>query len=97
MHGSVTLDPKRAPAYCDRVLYIAKNDEVTPNRYACHDILWSDHLPVTATFTLAARVVDEAKRSDELLACQGELDRLDEIYRPSLAVDVQDVDFGDVL
>jgi hypothetical protein len=97
VHGSVTLDPKRAPAYCDRVLYIARNDEVTPNRYACHDILWSDHLPVTATFSLAARVVDEKKRTEELLKCQGELDRLDEMYRPSLAVDVEDVEFGDVL
>ncbi|BEJ11943.1 hypothetical protein CspHIS471_0204030 [Cutaneotrichosporon sp. HIS471] len=97
VHGSVTFDPKRAPAYCDRVLYIARNDEVKPNRYACHDILWSDHLPVTATFSLAARIVDETKRTEELLRCQGELDRLDEIYRPSLAVDVEDVEFGDIL
>ncbi|BEI96950.1 hypothetical protein CcaverHIS631_0205390 [Cutaneotrichosporon cavernicola] len=97
VHGSVTFDPKRAPAYCDRVLYIARNDEVTPNRYACHDILWSDHLPVTATFSLAARIVDETKRTEELLRCQSELDRLDEIYRPSLTVDVKDVEFGDIL
>lgn len=39
-------------------------------------------------------MVDEAKRSEELVNVQRELDKLDELYRASLAVDTDDLDFG---
>jgi hypothetical protein len=58
--------------------------------------LWSDHLPVSSTYTVPVRVVDETKRGEELVLVQCELDKLDELYRASLAIDKDELDFGAV-
>lgn len=94
VHGSVTMDPKRSPAYTDRILHITHGPEVVPSKYTSHELLWSDHLPVSSRFMVRTRVVDEAKRTEELVAIQCELDKLDELYRASLEVDSDEVDFG---
>lgn len=96
MHGSITLDPKRSPAYTDRILYKTKDTQVEPRSYKPDDLLWSDHLPVAGVFSLEARVLDESKRSEQLVMAQCELDRLDEMYRPSLDVLEGDLEFGEV-
>lgn len=96
VHGSVTLDPKRVPAYTDRILYKTRDARVESKSYKPHDLLWSDHLPVSGTFSLEARVLDESKRSEQLVFAQCELDRLDEMYRPNLDVVEGDLQFGDV-
>ncbi|TXT06026.1 hypothetical protein VHUM_03499 [Vanrija humicola] len=96
VHGSITLDPKRAPAYCDRILHLSRGTTVESKQYASHDLLWSDHLPVTSTYSVDVRVVDEAKRGEELVECQCELDKLDELFRASLEVNTGEVDFGEV-
>lgn len=101
MHGSSTLDSRRSPAYTDRILFanpasIFARHEVTCESYASHGILWSDHRPVSSTLRSEVRVVDEEKRKEELGVAMKELDRLDEVYRPSLEVDSTHVDFGDV-
>lgn len=96
MHGSVTFDPKRVPAYTDRILYKTKDTMVEPKSYKSEDLLWSDHLPLTGVYSLAVRVLDESKRSEQLVMAQCELDRLDEMYRPSLIVVEDDLSFGEV-
>lgn len=96
MHGSVTLDSKRAPAYTDRVLYRARNTPVFPKKYNSHDLLWSDHLPVSSTFSVDTRVLDVTKRNEEIVAIQVELDKLNELYRPSLELQEEEIDFGEV-
>lgn len=97
MHGSITLDPKRSPAYCDRVLHLSRgNTAIQSRQYTSHELLWSDHLPVTSTYSVDVRIADEAKRAEELVECQNELDKLDELYRASLEVNTGEVDFGKV-
>jgi hypothetical protein len=94
VHGSVTLDPKRAPAYTDRVLHLSRGPSVESTKYTSHELLWSDHLPVSSTYLVGARVADDTKRSEELIGVQCELDKLDELYRASLAIDETELDFG---
>ncbi|WWD06010.1 hypothetical protein V865_004095 [Kwoniella europaea PYCC6329] len=104
VHGSTTHDPKRAPAYTDRIIYdFPTNEYTTPtsfelkcDEYTSHDILWSDHRPVTATFKAEVRVVDESSRGVELASVMKELDRLEEVYRPSLEIDGTSLEFGEV-
>lgn len=45
----------REPAWCDRVLYKSiKSSFITPLTYnACHDLVTSDHSPVSATFSIS--------------------------------------------
>ncbi|WWC57979.1 uncharacterized protein I303_100514 [Kwoniella dejecticola CBS 10117] len=104
VHGSTTHDLKRAPAYTDRIVYDLPKNEHTPSssfglkcdEYTSHDILWSDHRPVTATFSAQVRVVDETSRGVELAAVMKELDRLEEVYRPSLEIEGTNLEFGDI-
>ena len=42
------------------------------------------------------RVVDELKRREEYVVAERELERLEEVYRPSLEVQDTSLDFGDV-
>jgi phosphatidylinositol-bisphosphatase len=58
--------------------------------------MWSDHRPVSASLLSEIRVVDEEKRKLELASVMKELDRLDEVYRPSLETGSTHVEFGDV-
>ncbi|KAL7419973.1 hypothetical protein Q5752_004936 [Cryptotrichosporon argae] len=95
VHGSTTFDPKRPPAYTDRVIHLSRGPTIAPRSYASHDILWSDHLPVSAAFDVGVRVADDAGRAAELAVVQSELDKLEEIWRPSLGV-TDAVEFGEV-
>jgi hypothetical protein len=107
VHGSTTLDTRRPAAYTDRVLYTtpstapgANSPEATSivaaGTYTSHDILWSDHRPVTCDFQVEVRVADEERRKVELAQVRSELDKLDEEWAPSIEVDQLEVDFGDV-
>ena len=69
---------------------------MTAGTYTSHDILWSDHRPVTCDFQVEVRVVDEEKRKVELAQVRSELDKLDEEWAPSIEVDQLEVDFGDI-
>ncbi len=58
--------------------------------------MWSDHRPVSASLKSEVRVLDEEKRKAELAVVMKELDKLDEVYRPSLEVGSTDVNFGEI-
>jgi phosphatidylinositol-bisphosphatase len=107
VHGSTTLDTRRPAAYTDRVLYTTPSTApsatspeavsmVTAGTYTSHDILWSDHRPVTCDFQVQVRVADEEKRKVELAQVRSELDKLDEEWAPSIEVDQSEIDFGDI-
>eukprot|EP00658_Telonema_sp_P-2_P005005 TRINITY_DN11875_c0_g8_i1.p1 TRINITY_DN11875_c0_g8~~TRINITY_DN11875_c0_g8_i1.p1 ORF type:complete len:705 (-),score=167.47 TRINITY_DN11875_c0_g8_i1:171-2285(-) len=58
-HGTATYDSskkKRAPAYCDRVLW-RKSDAIRPRAYGRAELLQSDHRPVHADLELDVRIV----------------------------------------
>jgi hypothetical protein len=157
VHGSTTLDLKRAPAYTDRILWttpipptqrgtpllgaptvaspgastspgpamstsssvaslprsassggitrstsqstisglVPRNWPVDAQSYSSHEILWSDHRPVSAVVQTEVRSVDVEKRAECLTKATNEVDKLEEIYRPALDSETN-VDFGPV-
>ncbi|WVO23706.1 uncharacterized protein IAS62_005061 [Cryptococcus decagattii] len=103
VHGSSTLDTKRSPAYTDRILYsfpCPTSTAPTPlspcvplsinkEQYTSHEELkWSDHRPVSCVFEVGVRKVDVEKRREGSRRAQKELDRLEEVWRPSLEISV---------
>ncbi|KAE8542972.1 hypothetical protein D1P53_000459 [Cryptococcus gattii VGV] len=103
VHGSSTLDTKRSPAYTDRILYsfpCPTSTSPTPlspclplsinkEKYTSHEELkWSDHRPVSCVFEVGVRKVDVEKRKEGSRRAQKELDRLEEVWRPSLEIQV---------
>ncbi|ORY31996.1 Endonuclease/exonuclease/phosphatase [Naematelia encephala] len=64
--------------------------------YTSHEVMWSDHRPVSAAFTTEVRVVDQDKRKDVLSEIQREIDQLEEDYRPNLVVDSTNIEMGEV-
>ncbi|KIR79357.1 inositol-polyphosphate 5-phosphatase [Cryptococcus gattii EJB2] len=103
VHGSSTLDTKRSPAYTDRILYsfpCPTSTSPTPlspcvpvsinkEKYTSHEELkWSDHRPVSCVFEVGVRKVDVEKRREGSRRAQKELDRLEEVWRPSLEIKV---------
>lgn len=58
--------------------------------------MWSDHRPVSATLVCEVRIVDEARRQSELGVAMKQLDKLEEVYRPSLEVASNHVNCGEV-
>ena len=102
VHGSTTLDTKRPSAYTDRVLYTApaepekSSTSIRTGQYTSHEILWSDHRPVSCAFEVDVRLPDLEKRKSELATIQAELDKLDEEWAPAIEADVEELSFGDV-
>ena len=101
VHASTTLDTRRPPAYTDRILWTTptaySSHQVECTSYSSHEIFWSDHRPVHGAYVINMRVVDEDKRHAILQIAQRELDKLEEVYRPSLEVQTTNVDFGEIL
>ena len=102
VHGSTTFDTRRSPAYTDRILWStpsSAHSAPTPvecSDYSLHSILWSDHWPVSASFEVHVREVDEGRRREEYVAVERELERLEEVYRPAIEIDETNIDFGEV-
>lgn len=69
---------------------------VTAGTYTSHDVLWSDHRPVTCDFEVKVRIAEEEKRKTELAQVRSELDKLDEEWAPSIEVNQLELDFGDI-
>ncbi|KAI9636052.1 Endonuclease/exonuclease/phosphatase [Dioszegia hungarica] len=66
------------------------------DRYASHELVWSDHRPVSGSYTTDVRVADEEKRKHAIEEARRRLDRLEEMWRPSLQVERTEVDFGEL-
>ncbi|KAK4689100.1 inositol polyphosphate 5-phosphatase INPP5B/F, partial [Tremellales sp. Uapishka_1] len=96
VHNSLEFDYKRAPAYTDRILFVSPDNSTICCAYKSHPILWSDHLPVSASFEVQARVVDEAKQKIALDEIAREFDKLEQVYQPSLHIPDDGLEFGQI-
>lgn len=67
-----TSEKKRAPAWCDRVLYRGR-DRVKQLEYRRHEVRVSDHRPVTALFQLVVKAISPQKRDAKWEECQKKL------------------------
>ena len=57
-----TSEKKRAPAWCDRLLYRGPG-RVTQLEYRRHEVRTSDHRPVSGIFKLRVKTIDTRKRT----------------------------------
>jgi WD40 repeat protein len=56
-----TSEKGRSPAWCDRVLYRGAG-RIKPIGYQRHEVRVSDHRPVSATFKMRVKKIDETRR-----------------------------------
>ncbi|KAJ1653619.1 hypothetical protein IWQ61_006295 [Dispira simplex] len=98
--GTNQYDPKRAPAWCDRILWWSplSTDFITQRTYACHmELTSSDHKPVSSLFDVKTKCIrrdDQAAIHSQLLH---ELDRYENECMPTARVSETQLDFGTVV
>lgn len=69
---------------------------ISCNRYGSHDVQWSDHRPVSGSYSTTIRVPDREKRAQVMAEIKRELERLEIVYKPSVEIDRKEVDLGSV-
>jgi endonuclease/exonuclease/phosphatase family metal-dependent hydrolase len=62
-------EKKRAPAWCDRILYRG-GDRIKQLDYQRHEVRVSDHRPVTALFQMETKTISPKKRATKWDECQ---------------------------
>lgn len=72
-----TSEKKRAPAWCDRLLYRG-HDRVNQLDYRRHEVRVSDHRPVSGMFEMVIKKVSPKKRAVKWDECQRQLIELKE-------------------
>ena len=68
-----TSEKRRAPAWCDRVLYRGLG-RIKPIDYRRHEVRVSDHRPVTAAFKVRIKAIVPTKRAQTWEQCRRRLD-----------------------
>jgi len=67
-----TSEKKRAPAWCDRILYRGKS-RIQQLDYRRHEVRVSDHRPVTASFQIEIKKISPKRRAAQWEECQRRL------------------------
>eukprot|EP00026_Physarum_polycephalum_P002205 Phypoly_transcript_02210.p1 GENE.Phypoly_transcript_02210~~Phypoly_transcript_02210.p1 ORF type:complete len:894 (+),score=189.75 Phypoly_transcript_02210:175-2856(+) len=94
-------EKKRTPAWCDRVLWrsgkTGKNvDNIFQLAYRRHEMLSSDHRPVSASFQLKVKSIVPEKRSRLYQELVKELDKKENECMPDAVLSSNNVVFSDV-
>lgn len=79
-----TSEKKRAPAWCDRLLYRGLG-RIKCDEYRRWEVRVSDHRPVSGRFRIRVKKMDEAKRR----ACREQRERDFESFRGRIADEVK--------
>ena len=74
-----TSEKKRAPAWCDRLLYRG-GDRIKQVDYQRHEVRVSDHRPVTGLFHMVIKSISPKKRAMKWDECQKKLLELKEKF-----------------
>lgn len=89
------IEKARIPAWCDRVLWKC-SDKVLNLSYRRHELLQSDHRPVSALFQVPIKSIVKESRQTVLGELLQELDRKENDTIPDASVSCTDISFGDV-
>lgn len=88
-------EKSRIPAWCDRILW--KGSCVCQTSYQSHNELKiSDHKPVSASFNVGLKVIDQEKSKKVYEDIMKRLDRIENEYLPQVKIDITDFTFEDV-
>jgi len=96
--GSLSYDSsekRRTPAWCDRVLW-RHSGAVRQLTYARHELLASDHRPVSALFAVQTRVTLPQRRAAVYRELVRELDKLENESLPNAELSANQLEFGEV-
>ncbi|KAJ3096079.1 hypothetical protein HDU97_006225 [Phlyctochytrium planicorne] len=98
-----TSEKRRAPSWCDRILWYRNSLRAEDNTWIkCHwykssmDLTLSDHKPVMALFSTKIRKIDRDRLATVQDEVNRELDRLENDSLPVLHIDSNVLDFGTV-
>lgn len=89
-----TSDKQRVPAWCDRVLW--KSSGVSLRTYERHELLTSDHRPVSALAELECKKILPDKKADVYADLVKKLDKMENECMPDAHVSDNTVIFDDV-
>jgi phosphatidylinositol-bisphosphatase len=87
-------EKKRTPAWCDRVMWRGRN--MKQINYLRHELLASDHRPVSATFEIQVKSVNAEKRNSAYQEIVKKLDKLENECMPDATVSSNNVTFNNV-
>lgn len=80
-------EKNRSPAWCDRILY--KGDNVIQVDYTSQfQYKLSDHKPISSSFDLKVKVINQARYRKCYEECLKQLDRLENEFLPQVTVDI---------
>lgn len=87
----------RAPAWCDRVLWLTKDPSyLTQLNYTRSELNVSDHKPVMSTFVATIKDVIQSEREKVYHSVMKRLDEYDNQSLPMVGLDRTELDFGEV-
>uniref|UniRef100_A0A7S2VYZ6 Rho-GAP domain-containing protein n=1 Tax=Eucampia antarctica TaxID=49252 RepID=A0A7S2VYZ6_9STRA len=87
----------RAPAWCDRVLWLAQEpSHVAQLSYTRSELNISDHKPVMSTFAITIKDVVKSKREEVFDEVMKLLDRFENQTLPMVGLDRLNLDFGEI-
>lgn len=72
-----TSEKKRAPAWCDRLLYRGR-DRIRQLDYRRHEVRVSDHRPVTGLFDMVTKTISPKQRAMKWDECQKKVKEMKE-------------------
>ena len=92
-----TSSKARVPAWCDRILWHAKDPEsVAASSYGRHELLTSDHRPVSGVFHVKVKTVVGERRAQVYQDLLKQLDTMENETMPDVQISQSVLDFGRV-
>lgn len=86
---------KRTPAWCDRVLWKAKqSSNIHQIAYQRHELYSSDHRPVSALFEAKFKRTNKNKKNEVIAEVQRMLEQRENELRPQIALSCQEISLG---
>ncbi|KAF2754694.1 DNase I-like protein [Pseudovirgaria hyperparasitica] len=79
-----TSEKKRSPAWCDRLLYRGRG-RIRQLDYKRHEVMTSDHRPVSGRFNIRVKMIDKQKRGGLLKRCEKEFEQV----KQRIAMDIK--------
>lgn len=90
----VPIAQNRIPAYCDRVLWkSAEGEGIVNTSYRRHELLGSDHRPVSATFVIKAKSGVADAKVDMRVKRRRHIDEKENELSPSASLSTNEVNF----
>ncbi|RKP33957.1 hypothetical protein BJ085DRAFT_21339, partial [Dimargaris cristalligena] len=97
--GTHEYDPKRIPAWCDRILWWTPygSDFINPTNYQSHmELALSDHKPVSSLFRLRIKTIRRDEQAAIYSQLLRELDKFENDCLPTARISDTQLDFGPV-